>query len=71
MNRGRAICLRLDFGSLEENMNAVRILVVDDHDLMRRGIKSLLQAHPGWEICGEAHTGREAVQKAENSDPMS
>jgi DNA-binding NarL/FixJ family response regulator len=50
-------------------VNSVRILVVDDHDLMRRGIKSLLQTHPGWEICGEAHTGREAVQKAEELKP--
>jgi DNA-binding NarL/FixJ family response regulator len=36
---------------------------------LRRGIKSLLQPHPGWEICGEAHTGREAVEKAEELRP--
>jgi DNA-binding NarL/FixJ family response regulator len=50
-------------------VNAVRILVVDDHDLMRRGIKNLLQPHPGWEICGEAHTGREAVERTEKLKP--
>jgi DNA-binding NarL/FixJ family response regulator len=50
-------------------MGAVRILVVDDHDLMRRGITSLLEPHPGWEICGEAHTGREAVEKTEELRP--
>lgn len=47
----------------------LRILIADDHDLMRRGVKSLLQSHPGWEICAEAHTGREAVAKAEEFKP--
>ena len=56
----------LDVG---ENMKALRILVADDHDLMRRGIKALLQSHAGWEVCGEAHTGREAVTKAEELKP--
>ncbi len=50
-------------------MKMLRILVADDHDLMRRGIKSLLQSHAGWEVCGEAHTGREAVAKAEELKP--
>jgi DNA-binding NarL/FixJ family response regulator len=36
---------------------------------MRRGVKALLQSHAGWEICGEAHTGREAVAKAEELKP--
>jgi DNA-binding NarL/FixJ family response regulator len=36
---------------------------------MRRGIKALLQSHAGWEVCGEAHTGREAVAKAEELKP--
>jgi DNA-binding NarL/FixJ family response regulator len=56
----------LDVG---ESMKALRILVADDHDLMRRGIKALLQSHAGWEVCGEAHTGREAVTKAEELKP--
>jgi DNA-binding NarL/FixJ family response regulator len=50
-------------------MKTVRILIVDDHDLMRRGIKALLQSHAGWEVVGEAHTGREAVSKAEELKP--
>src|SRR5580704_304139 len=53
----------------ERSMKALRILVADDHDLMRRGVKALLQSHAGWEICGEAHTGREAVTKAEELKP--
>jgi DNA-binding NarL/FixJ family response regulator len=50
-------------------MKNLRILVADDHDLMRRGVKTLLQAHAGWEICGEAHTGRDAVAMAETLNP--
>jgi DNA-binding NarL/FixJ family response regulator len=50
-------------------MKMLRILVADDHDLMRRGVKALLQSHAGWEVCGEAHTGREAVAKAEELKP--
>jgi DNA-binding NarL/FixJ family response regulator len=53
----------------ETNMKTLRILIADDHDLMRRGVKALLQSHAGWEIVGEAHTGREAVSKAEELKP--
>jgi DNA-binding NarL/FixJ family response regulator len=47
----------------------VRILLVDDHDVVRRGLKALLQGHSGWEICGEAATGRDAVDLAEEMQP--
>jgi DNA-binding NarL/FixJ family response regulator len=50
-------------------MKTLRILIADDHDLMRRGVKALLQSRAGWEIVGEAHTGREAVSKAEELKP--
>ena len=50
-------------------MKALRILIADDHDLIRRGIQNLLQTHAGWEVCGEAHTGREAVAQAEELKP--
>jgi DNA-binding NarL/FixJ family response regulator len=43
---------------------SLRILVADDHDLMRRGIRTIVEAHKGWEICGEALTGSQAVMKA-------
>lgn len=43
-------------------MKKIRIFVADDHDIVRRGIKPLLQSEPGWEICGEAGDGREAVE---------
>jgi DNA-binding NarL/FixJ family response regulator len=48
---------------------ALRILVADDHDIVRRGLKQLLTSHPGWEICAEAKTGREAVSMAEQFKP--
>jgi DNA-binding NarL/FixJ family response regulator len=50
-------------------MKLLRILIADDHDLMRRGLKALLELRPGWTICGEANTGREAVLKAEELKP--
>ena len=50
-------------------MSALQILVADDHDLMRRGLRSVLEAQPGWEVCAEAHTGSEAVEMAEKLKP--
>jgi len=47
----------------------LRILVADDHQLFRNGVKALLQSHAGWEICGEASTGLEAVEQAEELLP--
>jgi DNA-binding NarL/FixJ family response regulator len=41
---------------------SLRILVVDDHAVVRRGVRSLLESHEGWEVCGEATTGRDAVE---------
>src|SRR3984893_14791583 len=42
-------------------MNPLRILVADDHEIVRRGLVSLLKSHAGWDGCGEAQDGREAV----------
>ncbi len=47
----------------------VRILVADDHEVMRLGIRNLLEAVPNWSICAEAANGREAIEKAVNCDP--
>ena len=47
----------------------VKILLADDHDIVRRGLKALLEEHPGWEICGEALNGREAVELARELQP--
>jgi DNA-binding NarL/FixJ family response regulator len=50
-------------------MKTLRILIADDHDLMRRGLKALVESHPGWVVCDEAYTGREAIAKAEQTKP--
>jgi DNA-binding NarL/FixJ family response regulator len=42
----------------------LRILIADDHDVMRDGTRSLIDRQPGWEVCGLAATGREAVAQA-------
>ena len=47
----------------------LRILIADDHELARRGIRSVLESHGGWEVCGEAKDGREAVELAANLKP--
>jgi DNA-binding NarL/FixJ family response regulator len=48
---------------------SLRILVADDHDIIRRGLKQLLTAHAGWEVCAEARNGREALTLAEQAKP--
>lgn len=42
----------------------VRILIADDHQVMRLGVRNLLQARQNWSICAEAADGREAIEKA-------
>ena len=41
-----------------------RILIADDHDVVRSGVRSILEAQESWEVVGEAETGKEAVDKA-------
>ena len=47
----------------------MRILVVDDHQVVRRGVRSLLEREEGFEVCGEAVDGRDAVAKARELKP--
>jgi DNA-binding NarL/FixJ family response regulator len=46
-----------------------RILIADDHEMVRRGLRTVLEAHPGWEVCGEAANGVEAVAQARALEP--
>jgi len=50
-------------------MDAIRLLVADDHAVVRTGIRSLLEEQPGWKVVAEACDGREAVEKAEQVRP--
>lgn len=47
-----------------------KILIADDHEVVRHGVRDLLTAQPGWEICAEASSGREALQMLENVAPQ-
>ncbi len=42
----------------------LRILIADDHDIIRRGLRNLVESQAGWEVCAEAADGRQAVEKA-------
>lgn len=46
-----------------------RVLIVDDHAIIRRGVQGILRSHPEWELCGEAQDGQEAVRLAEELKP--
>jgi DNA-binding NarL/FixJ family response regulator len=50
-------------------MEGLRLLVADDHEIVRKGLRSLLEAQPGWHVAGEASDGREAVEKAKELHP--
>ena len=50
-------------------MKGARILVADDHEIVRHGMRRLLETQPGWEVCAEASSGREAVAKARQLKP--
>jgi DNA-binding NarL/FixJ family response regulator len=43
---------------------STRILIVDDHEIVRSGLRRLVERQSGWEVCGEAVNGKEAIDKA-------
>ena len=47
----------------------IRILLADDHEIVRRGLREVLETHPDWEVCAEAENGREAVERAREHRP--
>jgi len=48
---------------------ARRILIADDHDIIRRGVRMLLETRPNYQVVAEAATGREALQLARDTQP--
>jgi two-component system, NarL family, response regulator NreC len=46
-----------------------RILIVDDHAFIRRGVQTILQSFPEWELCGEASNGSDAVRLVNQLNP--
>lgn len=50
-------------------MTPLRILVADDHQVVRTGLRTLLESKAGWQVCAEAANGREAVEKATELHP--
>ena len=47
----------------------ITILIADDHDAVRKGLRTILESHPGWQVCEEASNGRDAVKLAIKSNP--
>src|SRR5713226_8166820 len=54
---------------MTKNLKKLRIVVADDHELVRRGIRDLLQIQRGWNVVAEAANGREAVDKVRRLKP--
>jgi DNA-binding NarL/FixJ family response regulator len=50
-------------------MCPLRILIADDHEVMREGLRALIEHEPGWQVCGTARNGREAVDSAKRLKP--
>jgi DNA-binding NarL/FixJ family response regulator len=50
-------------------MEGLRLLVADDHEIVRKGLRLILEAQPGWQVAAEAADGREAVEKAKEVKP--
>jgi two-component system response regulator NreC len=46
-----------------------RVLLADDHQVMRRGLRAVIETMEGWEVCAEVQTGRDAVLQAERLRP--
>jgi len=50
-------------------MTTLRILIADDHAVVRTGLRTLLESRSGWEVCAESSDGRDAVKKASEFKP--
>jgi DNA-binding NarL/FixJ family response regulator len=53
----------------ERKQTVTRILIADDHDVVRSGLRTILEAHPNWEVVAEAADGKEAIDRAIDTKP--
>lgn len=53
----------------KSHLITLRVLLADDHAMVRRGLRAVVEDRPGWTVCGEASTGREAVELARQLKP--
>lgn len=51
------------------DVSELRVLIADDHELLLRGVRALLETQPGWKVIAEARDGHEAVKKALDLEP--
>ena len=59
------VCSTLAEAALQRTeMKNARLLIVDDHEIFRRGLRALLEPSSEWQICGEAVDGMDAVNNA-------
>jgi DNA-binding NarL/FixJ family response regulator len=49
---------------IEEERGVLRVFVADDHEIVRRGVRGLVESQEGWELCGEAADGQTALERA-------
>jgi DNA-binding NarL/FixJ family response regulator len=54
---------------VKQRRRKVRVLVADDHPIIRKAVRSVLQAQPHFEVCGEAEDGAQAIQEAKKLTP--
>jgi DNA-binding NarL/FixJ family response regulator len=47
----------------------LRILIADDHEIVRKGVRDVIEGHPGWQVCAEASDGQQALEFALKEKP--
>ena len=63
------LCKVVGIYTIECMMKNARLLIVDDHEIFRRGLRALLEPHAEWQICGEAIDGVDAVEQTRTLHP--
>ena len=63
----RAAMDRTGLGGGNGERSMVRILIADDHEVIRRGLRQMIERHPDWEVCGEAATGADGLRHSQQT----